>query len=46
MSEIKELTSILPIVFNSQGEPLIDWSVTGAAGGVGKETSNRLQAHR
>lgn len=42
MSEIKELTSILPIVFNSQGEALIDWSVTGAAGGVGKETSNRL----
>ena len=42
MSEIKELTSIPPIVFNSQGGDLIDWSVTGAAGGVGKETSNRL----
>lgn len=42
MSEIKELTSILPISFNSEGGDLLDWSVTGAAGGVGKVGTNFL----
>lgn len=40
---IKEVTGTLPLVVSpSDGTPLLDWRIKGAAGGVGKETSNRL----
>ena len=40
---IRELTGALPLDFKSVGEDLIDWSITGAAGGVGKLGKNYLK---
>lgn len=42
MPEVAELTSIPPITFLSTGADLSDWTVTGAAGGVGKVGTNLL----
>lgn len=42
MADIREITSYPPIVFLSTGENMLDWSVTGAAGGVGKVGTNLL----
>lgn len=43
MSDYAEITSIPPIVFDSDGTDLIDWSITGAAGGVGQIGINLLR---
>lgn len=40
---IRELVGALPLDFKSVGEDLIDWSITGAAGGVGKLGKNYLK---
>ena len=40
---IHELTDVLPLEFKSVGESLIDWRITGAAGGVGKLGRNYLR---
>lgn len=39
-TEVKELEDTPPLSFSANGEPLIDWSIDGAAGGVGNKTSN------
>lgn len=41
-SEVKEITSTPPIQLISDGSDLLDWSITGAAGGVGNIGPNRL----
>ena len=38
-----ELTGALPLRFRSDGTSLLDWSITGAAGGVGKLGKNYLK---
>lgn len=38
-----ELTGALPLRFRSDGAALLDWSITGAAGGVGKLGKNYLK---
>ena len=43
MSDYAEITSISPIIFDSDGTDLIDWSITGAAGGVGQIGINLLR---
>lgn len=43
MSDYAEITSILPIVFDSDGTDLIDWSITGTVGGVGQIGINLLR---
>lgn len=40
---IHELTDVLPLEFKAVGESLIDWRITGAAGGVGKLGRNYLR---
>lgn len=40
---IRELTGALPLVFTSVGDPLIDWHIRGAAGGVGNRGINYLK---
>lgn len=42
MPDFREITSYPPIVFLSTGEDMLDWSVAGAAGGVGKVGTNLL----
>ncbi|SEH42278.1 hypothetical protein SAMN02910265_00589 [Ruminococcus flavefaciens] len=39
----RELTRALPLRFRSDGASLLDWSITGAAGGVGKLGKNYLK---
>lgn len=39
----KELTGTVPLSFNSNGVPLIDWHIKGAVGGVGKYSFNYLK---
>jgi len=40
---IKEVTGLLPLVVSpSDGTPLLDWHIKGAAGGVGKVDTNKL----
>ena len=39
----RELTGALPLRFRSNGTSLLDWSITGAAGGVGKLGKNYLK---
>ena len=39
----RELTGALPLRFRSDGTSLLDWSITGAAGGVGKLGKNYLK---
>lgn len=36
----KELTDTPPLSFTGNGEPLIDWIINGASGGVGDATAN------
>lgn len=43
MSDYTEITSIPPITFDSDGTDLIDWSIIGAAGGVGQIGINLLR---
>lgn len=38
-----EQTGTLPLTFDADGTDLIDWSITGAAGGVGKLGKNYLK---
>lgn len=40
---VKELTSITPITITGDGSDLLDWSITGAAGGVGQLGVNLLK---
>ena len=40
---VKELTQITPINITGDGSDLLDWSITGAAGGVGKLGINLLK---
>lgn len=40
---VKEKTSSLPMTFHSDGTSLLDWSITGAAGGVGVLGRNYLK---
>lgn len=41
--KIKEITGVPPITFYAEGDPLIDWHIRGAAGGVGKCGLNKLK---
>lgn len=36
----KDLEGIPPLRFKAIGEPLVDWSINGASGGVGEKTEN------
>ncbi len=40
---VRELTRALPLRFRSNGTSLLDWRITGAAGGVGKLGKNYLK---
>ena len=40
--DIKTLTGVPPLTFVSDGSNLVDWSISGAAGGVGDRTKNLL----
>lgn len=40
---IQEKIGILPLEFNTVSNELIDWTITGAAGGVGKLGKNKLK---
>lgn len=42
-SGVQEKTGVPPITFRANGTDLIDWSITGAAGGVGNICSNSLK---
>lgn len=39
-----ELTGVPPLTFHSNGQPLIDWTIYGATGGVGNKTDNLVPA--
>lgn len=39
-SKIKTLTGVPPLTFVSDGSNIVDWSISGAAGGVGEQTKN------
>lgn len=39
----RSLTAVLPLRFRSDGTSLLDWSITGSAGGVGKLGRNYLK---
>ena len=41
-SRIGEITGTLPITFKSNGTSLLDWRIKGAAGGVGRVGTNKL----
>lgn len=41
--KIKEITGVPPITFYAEGDPLIDWHIRGAAGGVGKCGLNMMK---
>lgn len=40
---IRELSGMVPLQFRSDGSALLDWSITGAEGGVGRSGVNRLK---
>lgn len=39
----KVLEGVVPLYFNSAADKLIDWTIYGAEGGVGKKTANLLE---
>ena len=39
-SVIKQLEGVPPLAFTAQGQPLINWTIYGASGGVGDKTAN------
>ena len=39
-SVIKQLEGVPPLTFTAQGQPLINWTIYGASGGVGDKTGN------
>ena len=39
-SVIKQLEGVPPLAFTAQGQPLINWTIYGASGGVGERTAN------
>ena len=39
-SVIKQLEGVPPLTFTAQGQPLINWTIYGASGGVGDKTAN------
>lgn len=42
LNEERQTSGAPPITFRSSGEAVTDWSITGAAGGVGERTRNLL----
>lgn len=42
-TRIGELTDVPPLEFVSEGSNLLDWHITGAAGGVGNAGTNKLK---
>lgn len=42
-ASIKTITGVPPLTFVSDGSSLVDWSISGAAGGVGDRTKNLVQ---
>lgn len=39
-SIVKQLEGVPPLAFTAQGQPLINWTIYGASGGVGDKTAN------
>ena len=39
-SIVKQLEGVPPLTFTAQGQPLINWTIYGASGGVGDKTAN------
>ena len=41
-TEIREYSGSTPVILNTNGTNLIDWSITGKAAGVGKKSNNYI----
>lgn len=44
-SIVKQLEGVPPLAFTAQGQPLINWTIYGASGGVGNKTANLLDVN-